>query len=340
MKIQKGDDLFVALDRCSKFTRESSLIPEYLCVNFSSGVISASNGYSGIICLLDNFATDKTLFLPGKKVVKLLEKLDTISDITGFDTSILVKTEKSNHNFILFKSGTEIVIPQLPSFDDAVILPTDFLNCINEVYFSVNKDLIKKNMCGVAYKEGFVYSTDNFRVSRFPCSIDIDYLFIPDCILEKILSFSFGLVPKLVSDDLSRVWLLYEESVLVYGSYSGKFPNFSTLFNEFNVLCEVCFNKAELLNVLSRFEDVVDEYPYQINIIIENDMLKISGKSFLVEASEEIAITSTNYTSKEVSFNLKFFKEMVVKADRFYVGDKSAYFLSDSGYQGILLFLE
>lgn len=333
-----SEKMLSVVDRCCKFTRYSPISTELSCLCFSEGTISAYNGISGITHLAD--LDLEPMAVPGESVRELLSSLGEI-DLCSESENVVISSGKR------FETKFKTPLKSLPSWDfempptDSVEpLPKEFFSGLKQVYFSVSKDETKPEMRGVFCSGGYLYSTDNVRITRFPIKLGevLDFV-VPDNLLEYIIDES--LPPLGYYVDKTKVWLIFE-GFLVFGQRSLlEFPDCKPIFESSRLESEVKFDPVELGKVLDRFSFFCRSYPFSISVVVTpSGKLIVDSSSPGFEYATEITECKTNVRA-EIGFsvNLNFFKEIVSKSNRFYINDRYLYFFSDSGLESLLITL-
>lgn len=336
MKI--GFDFLQKISRCAKFTRESTLVPQlsYLC--FSGNTITAYNGFSGIVQIVDEDFGDSVV-VPSRMLIKILGSLESELEITLESTKkLLIKGKGIVARLDLVEC--EAWDWELPSLEEIRPLPSDFMDSIEQVYFTVCSDETKANMRGVFFDGEFVYSTDNIRMSRFPSKFP-GSIVVPDSILNLIAGESspMGYVLKEDGDGGKKLWLRFEDFLVWGREVTGSFPNCREIFS-LPPGKELDVNLENLNKTLDLFGSLVSLYPSRVDLIVDPPDLfaHISGLG-ISEIVRKVCTVNCD-DSFLISLNLRFLGEMVSKTEKFFVNDKFIHLISSSGLESILLLLE
>lgn len=208
--------------------------------------------------------------------------------------------ENKDENLILRNRRKKISFNSLEAVKSPVILPEkwdlipsdDFLKSLDLAYFSVRKDMIKPSLaCAYVDKLGYIYSCDNFRVSKikFGKRIKQDFLILGSKI-KDVIKF------KPVKYSISEQWILFQNEVGgIFGHriIADEFPvSIKSFFDDMHKLYTVELPKDALTEVLKRANIFHDEMKENktISITIHDNKLICKNKSSIGSIEETIKV--------------------------------------------------
>lgn len=334
-----------AINRCIKFTSPKGLVQEYSYFYFYGDSLRATDGFTGVV--QGGFPSfDTEIMIPADLFSKPVQSLTQDVEISLKSGNIFVKSGGFQTKFPVVSLNMDRVRIESPDPTHIRHFPEDFIASIRQVYFSVCKDETKVGMRGVYLKNNSLYSTDNYRMAKYPLHVNSHSFYelkeewiIPDILLTQILSEKD---PGSYCIDNQKIWLYYvEDNFLVFGKFpTAPFPECESMFmikaweeNE-----RVKFSSSKVVDSLSRLSFFATAYPNRLDVIVLPNKLVFVVSEGEIEAVEEVAC-ETIFTGT-FPVNVNYFKEAMERSDRFYVTDHAIYFYSESGLESILLRLE
>jgi len=323
------------IDRCCKFTRYSAISPELSCLCFDEGTITAYNGISGIIHLMG--IDIQPMVVPASSVKELLNSLGELNLLSELGSISISSGKRFSSKFSNLLKSLPRWDFKVPTPDETELLPEKVFSGLQKVYFSVSTDETKADMRGVFCSGGYIYSTDNALMTRFPVDLGkiVDF-FIPDNLLGYIIDEQRG--PVGYSLDSTKIWFVFEDFVVFGQRFLGDFPNCKSVFESSKLTSEVKFDSTELGKVLDRFSFFVNSHPYLVDLVITpQGQLIVDAIASGIEFLTELVECETNVRD-EIGFSvhINFLKKIVSKSNRFYVNDSFLHFFSDSGLESLL----
>jgi len=225
----------------------------------------------------------------------------------------IIPTEKKI-DFSL-KSISPEKFPQLPAMEEenSFELPQgDFLDMINQTYFSVSDDETRYFMNGVFFekKEGqfIMVATDGRRLSfaQKPLSAntpDFPGVIIPTKILLLVRKLASGQGNLNLSITEKMIYVQFDNQKISSNLIEGQFPNYSRVIPESQEQ-SATLDKTKLVDALKRVSILAEQKSRRIFVTFQSGALVVkSEESEIGDAKEQI---DCDYEGPEVSLALNF----------------------------------
>ena len=170
--------------------------------------------------------------------------------------------------------------------------PDNLIEGINLCLFSVAKDSAMSALNCIAIKDTEIISSDNFRVSSFSLSEEIEQ----EILLPLSAAIEIGRTKNIIEYAIKDSWIIFKtknNSVLYCNTIAEEFPDVSELFDMSAEAVNIIFPAEELIQALkasSVFSETLD-IEMKVEIAIENNMLycrNANQKGWIEYALEKI----------------------------------------------------
>lgn len=344
MKFQ-AEILKNVIGKCTRFSTDRGLIPEYGYLGMRGGYIQATNGIIGI--KYRNPVTFTEEFdLPAKLFSEYLNKVNCEVEMVGRGDNILLKARSLQAKIPKLKDEHKINI-DIPPDDAKIPLPDEFGDSLRRIMFSVPKDgKTKESLRGVNYDGKSFYSSDNIKLSRFTPKFKLDnQFFIPAQLLEFLIEDKPLAYCMTEIEGVERLLWFWFEDYVIFGVVQGTvFPMGEEIFN--NKLGEkdnsviVSADPVELKDKLDKIAIFAETYLDRMNIVVFKDELFLytlapSG----LEAIDVLPIISNieeGQIPEFISVNISYFRDEIKECSNFFLGEGFIYFSNEDGVESIL----
>lgn len=257
--------------------------------------------YNDAVCVIAPLDTELEVALPADEFMQFVQKTKSKEIEFTVDESIVIKAGRAKANF----AKNDDVLERIKDLNiyapsELVKLPTDFIEGMKLVRHSVSKDKTERYMTYIKVSGNKLASTDNFRISEYVMSGEMEDMFIPQDVLSHMIKYEFTEYKK-----FEGIAYFRDADDVYFATRLGE-----TEFVEYEYLLDVegesfSFpkNTLDMLALASITTDGAISIDKTVRIAIGEGKLKISSENDVgkveVDESVESEINATILVSPE-----------------------------------------
>lgn len=280
---------------------------------FSGKYIAAFNGTIGIAY---SFPTDFQAELPAEEFYKII----SLSDLDEIEINIkgnICRVEGpgllTELSIIAEQTDIQFIEDIKKAKKNLTKLPQDILEALSLCLFSVSMQNGFAALQCIAIDNGYVISTDSYRISRYKIG-KFPKILIPSSAVENILKYNID--QYWLSDDKTKIYFIADNIIIYARLVLSEFPSCDAYFKKFNhTQIAIPTNILPSLNMVSVFasnDDSEKKIDKQIVVdILKNKWVLKARNDF---GSIEKEVPCKNSTTLNFIINPFFLKEAIDKA--------------------------
>lgn len=279
--------------------------------------------FNGVIGIAYSFPTDFQAELPAEELYKIISFSDLDEIEIGLKENVCwikgpgLLTELS---IIAERTNIQFIEDIKKARKNLAKLPQDILEALSLCLFSVSMQNGFAALQCIAIDNGYVMSTDSYRISRYKIG-KFPKILIPSLAVENILKYNID--QYWLSDDRTKIYFIADNIVIYAQLVLSEFPSCNTYFKK-NDQTQISIPKDILssLNIVSVFasnDESEKKIDRQITInVLKNKWVLKARNDF---GSIEKEVPCKNLAALTFLINPFFLKEAIDKALLLFHGD-------------------
>ena len=295
----------------------------------------AMDRHRGIVYKLDSGCDFGEFLTAANLMARVFFHLEGEAEIKAEGNHIEIEAGKFKTRIPLYKEKYPF-----PEFNGkhSKRLPTNFLEAVKKVYFSVCKDTSKERCRGVFVDKNILYATDTHRIAKYTADFENDVSFtVPDDLLEILLAEEDS--PESYAIEGGKFWFFYKDHKAFASTVREPFPDCERVFNSFPKEDRYCtFEKSTMCSALKRMQPFCEGPLKRMDVKVEKRKIIFRCQNSNGKAEEEIECEGGGNWGP-FSVNHDLFESCAARMSQFQYDGDSLYF-EEGGLQCLLKILD